>query len=105
MKASAKSEAFWSGRWGLTFGSALFLIPDIGPVHAAGPLVGWVVVVSERAVIAGDVSALGAVLSTVAYCNVGPPRSGLDKTGHTVGPPGSTRPTEYGSFAHRARHL
>ena len=34
-----KIGAFWGGFWGLLFGSAFFLIPGIGPVLAAGPVV------------------------------------------------------------------
>ncbi len=31
--------AFWGGIWGLLFGSAFFLIPGVGPLLVAGPLV------------------------------------------------------------------
>ena len=40
MKKWGKTGAFWGGLWGLLFGSAFFLIPGIGPLLAAGPLVG-----------------------------------------------------------------
>jgi len=39
MKFWGKLGAFWGGFWGLLFGSALFLIPGIGPVVVFGPLV------------------------------------------------------------------
>ena len=45
--------AFWGGIWGLLFGSAFFLIPGVGPILAAGPLVGWIIAGLENAVIVG----------------------------------------------------
>ena len=53
MKAWGKTGAFWGGLWGLMFGSAFFLIPGIGPLLAAGPLVGWIVGALESAVSSG----------------------------------------------------
>jgi hypothetical protein len=46
----------------LLFGSAFFLIPGIGPLLVAGPLVGWIVGALEGAVVVGGLSALGAGL-------------------------------------------
>jgi hypothetical protein len=54
--------AFWGWIWGLLFGSALFFIPGVGPLVAAGPIVGWMVSALEGAVVVGGVSALGAGL-------------------------------------------
>ena len=54
--------AFWGWIWGLLFGSALFVIPGVGPLMAAGPIVGWIVAALEGAVVVGGVSALGAGL-------------------------------------------
>jgi hypothetical protein len=54
--------AFWGGIWGLLFGSAFFLIPGIGPLMFAGPIVGWIVGALEGAVVVGGVSAVGAAL-------------------------------------------
>ena len=62
MKSWGKTGAFWGGIWGLLFGSAFFLIPGIGPLLAAGPLVGWIVGALEGAVVVGGLSALGAGL-------------------------------------------
>ena len=62
MKAWGKTGAFWGGVWGLLFGSAFFLVPGIGPLLAAGPLVGWIVGALEGAVVIGGLSALGAGL-------------------------------------------
>ena len=39
MKAWGKTGAFWGGLWGMLFGSALFVMPGVGPLFAAGPLV------------------------------------------------------------------
>jgi len=65
MKSWGKTGAFWGGLWGLLFGSAFFLIPGIGPLLAAGPLVGWIVGALEGAVVVGGLSALGAGLYSI----------------------------------------
>ena len=57
-----KLGAFWGGLWGILFGSAFFLIPGIGPVLMAGPLVAALVSCLEGAAVVGGVSALGAAL-------------------------------------------
>ena len=62
MKSWGKLGAFWGGIWGLLFGSAFFLIPGLGPVVVAGPLVAWIVGALEGAVVVGGVSALSAGL-------------------------------------------
>ena len=62
MKHWGKMGAFWGGVWGLLFGSAFFLIPGVGPLLIAGPLVGWLVGALEGAVVVGGLSALGAGL-------------------------------------------
>lgn len=62
MKVWGKLGAFWGGLWGLLFGSALFVIPGIGPLVVLGPLVGWIVGALEGAVVMGGLSALGAAL-------------------------------------------
>jgi uncharacterized membrane protein len=62
MKYWGKAGAFWGGIWGLLFGSAFFLIPGVGPLLVAGPLVGWVVGALEGAVLVGGLSAIGAGL-------------------------------------------
>ena len=60
MKVWGKLGAFWGGFWGLLFGSALFVIPGIGPLLVFGPLVGWIVGALEGAAIVGGLSALAA---------------------------------------------
>lgn len=62
MKAWGKTGAFWGGIWGCLFGSALFLVPGLGSLVVAGPLVGWLVGVLEGAVVVGGLSIVGAAL-------------------------------------------
>lgn len=65
MKYWGKAGAFWGGFWGLLFGSAFFMIPGLGPILAAGPVVGWIVGALESAAVVGGVSALGAGLYSI----------------------------------------
>jgi uncharacterized membrane protein len=65
MKVWGKWGAFWGGFWGLLFGSALFVIPGIGPLIVFGPLVGWIIGALEGAVVVGGLSALGAGLYSI----------------------------------------
>ena len=67
MKRRGKPGTFWGGVWGLLFGSAFFLIRGIGPLLAAGPLVGWVIGAREGAVVVGSLSALGAGLYSIGF--------------------------------------
>ncbi|MGA2097259.1 MAG: general stress protein [Candidatus Acidiferrum sp.] len=62
MKYWGKVGAFWGGFWGLLFGSAFFMIPGLGPILAAGPVVGWIVGALESAAVFGGLGALGAGL-------------------------------------------
>jgi hypothetical protein len=62
MKAWGKTGAFWGMFWGMLFGSALFVMPGVGPLFAAGPLVAWIVAGLEGATVVGGMSALGAGL-------------------------------------------
>ena len=65
MMVWGKLGAFWGGFWSLLFGSALFVIPGIGPLIVFGPLVGWIVGVLEGAVVVGGLSALAAALFSI----------------------------------------
>jgi len=47
------------------FGAAFFVIPGIGPLLIAGPLVAWIVGALEGAVVVGGLSALGAGLYSI----------------------------------------
>ena len=60
-----KLGAFWGGLWGLLFGSALFLVPGVGPIIVAGTFVSTLVGAIEGAVIVGGASALGAALFSI----------------------------------------
>src|ERR1017187_5613996 len=62
MKYWGKTGAFWGGLWGMLFGSAFFVIPGIGPLLVAGPLVAWIVGALEGAAVVGGLSAVGAGL-------------------------------------------
>ena len=62
MKHWGKMGAFWGGLWGILFGAGFFLIPGIGPIIVAGPLVASIVGGLEGAVAFGGLSALGAGL-------------------------------------------
>ena len=60
-----KLGAFWGGIWGLLFGSAFFLVPGIGPLVVAGPLVDVDRRRVEGAVMTGGLTALGAGLYSI----------------------------------------
>jgi uncharacterized membrane protein len=65
MKYWGETGAFWGGFWGLLFGSAFFIIPGVGPILAAGPVVAWIVAALESAVEVGVLGALGAGLFSI----------------------------------------
>jgi len=65
MKYWGKVGAFWGGFWGLLFGSAFFMIPGLGPILAAGPVVAWIVGALESAAVVGGVGAIGAGLYSI----------------------------------------
>jgi hypothetical protein len=69
MMAWGGNGAFWGGMWGMLFGSAFFLVPGIGPLVFAGPIVAWIVGALEGAVIVGGLSALGAALFSIGIPN------------------------------------
>jgi hypothetical protein len=64
--------AIWGGFWGLLFGTGLFIIPGVGPLLAAGPLVALLVGALEGGVVVGGLSALG-----VALFNIGVPKDSV----------------------------
>lgn len=69
MKAWGSTGAFWGGIWGILFGSAFFIVPGIGPLLAAGPIVVWIVGILEGAAVVGGFSALGAALFSIGIPN------------------------------------
>jgi hypothetical protein len=79
MKAWGKIGAFWGGLWGFLVGAAFFVIPGIGPIAVAGPLVSWIVGALEGAVVVGGLSALGAAL-----VSIGIPRDSVIKYEHAL---------------------
>jgi hypothetical protein len=62
MKYWGKAGALWGGFWSLLFGAGVFVIPGIGPIVVAGPLVSWIVGALEGAAITGGLSAVGAAI-------------------------------------------
>jgi hypothetical protein len=65
MKYWGKVGAFWGRFWALLFGSAVVMIPDLGPILAAGPVVAWIVAGLEGAAEVGALGALGAGLYSI----------------------------------------
>ena len=65
IKSWGGTGAFWGGIWGLLFAPAVFLLPGLGVVAMAGPLVAALVGALEGAVVVGGLSALGAALTEI----------------------------------------
>ena len=71
MRAWGASGGFWGAVRGLLLGSAVFVMPPIGIVVAAGPITLMLVTALESAVVAGGVSALCAALVELGMPRVG----------------------------------
>src|SRR5579871_5543238 len=65
MKHWGKADAFWGGFWRILFGSAMFVIPGLGPVLVAGPLVAWIIAGLEGSTLVRGVSAVGGGLMSI----------------------------------------
>jgi len=65
IKAWGGTGAFWGGIWGLLLAPAVFVLPGLGVVGMAGPLVAMLVSALEGAVVVGGLSALGAALTQI----------------------------------------
>ena len=65
MRAWGGMGAFWGGFWGLLLAPAVFVLPGIGVVAMAGPLVAALFGALEGAVTVGSAAALAAALSTI----------------------------------------
>jgi hypothetical protein len=65
IKAWGGTGAFWGGIWGLLLAPAVFVLPGLGVVGLAGPIVSTLVGALEGAVVVGGLSALGAALSQI----------------------------------------
>lgn len=72
MKHWGKTGKFWDGLWGILFGSAFFLVPGIGPILVAGPLVAAIVSALEQTAAVGGLNALG-----VGLYNLGIPQNSV----------------------------
>lgn len=62
VKTWGTAGLFWGGLWGLLFGAAIFWVPGVGPIAAAGPFIHLLVSAAEGAAVVGGISALGAAL-------------------------------------------
>ena len=65
IKAWGSSGAFWGGIWGMLLAPAVFVLPGLGVVGMAGPIVATLVGALEGAVVVGGLSALGAALTQI----------------------------------------
>ena len=65
MRCWGQRGAFWGALWGTLFGSAFFVLPGLGPVLMAGPLVAVIVSALEGAAVVGGISALGGALASI----------------------------------------
>ena len=81
MKAWGGQGAVWAGLWGLLAGaSGMFLIPGLGPIMAAGPVVEAIAGALAGASIGGGTMAAAAALSQIAVAlhRLGVPREALE---------------------------
>jgi hypothetical protein len=65
IKAWGGAGAFWGGIWGMLLAPAVFVLPGLGVVAMAGPVVAALVGALEGAVVVGGASALGAALTQI----------------------------------------
>ncbi len=63
--AWGSTGAFWGSIWGVFIAPAVFLLPPLGVVAMAGPIVSILVSALEGAALVGGLSALGAALSRI----------------------------------------
>jgi len=82
MKSWGKMGAFWGGLWGLLTGAVgMFILPGLGAIVAAGPVVEAIAGAISGAAVAGGVMAGAAALSelAVAIHQVGVPTEKLHR--------------------------
>lgn len=87
MKGWGRVGAFWGGLWGLITGAAgFFVVPGVGPLLAAGPIVEALVSAAGGAIAVGGVLAGAGAASqlTVAVHRMGVPDEKLDETHERV---------------------
>ncbi len=69
MRAWGGMGAFWGAFWGLLLAPAVFVLPGIGVVAMAGPLVAALFAALEGAATVGGVAALAAALTSIGIPN------------------------------------
>ncbi len=74
VKYRGKNSEFWSNLWSLLFGSAFLVVPQVGPILVAGPLVGWIVGALDGP---GEVVGLSAIGS--GLCSLGLPWASVSR--------------------------
>jgi hypothetical protein len=65
VRAWGASGGLWGAVWGLLLGSAVFVMPPLGIVAAAGPITAALVAALEGVVVVGGMSTLSAALASV----------------------------------------
>lgn len=88
MKGWGKMGALWGGLWGLLTGAAgMFLVPGVGPILAAGPVVQALVGAAGGAAVTGGVLAGAGAASqlTVAVHSMGVPEDRLEESRDRLG--------------------
>ncbi|MDH0747206.1 hypothetical protein N5D61_12725 [Pseudomonas sp. GD03842] len=65
VKSWGATGAFWGGIWGMLIAPAVFLLPGVGVLAMAGPVVSVLVGALEGAILVGGISVLGAVLKSI----------------------------------------
>jgi hypothetical protein len=60
-----RTGAFWGSIWSLLFGSGFFMVPGVGSLLLAGPLVAALLLALEGAVAGGTLSALAGALASI----------------------------------------
>ena len=63
IRAWGSTGAFWGSMWGILMAPAVFMLPPLGMIAMAGPIVSVVISALEGAVLVGGLSAVGAALS------------------------------------------
>ena len=71
MRLSGETGPFWGSLWSVLFGSAYFLIPDIGEILVGGPLVGAIVGAMEQTAAVGNLNAFGVGLYNLGVAQNG----------------------------------
>ncbi|HEY0288740.1 MAG TPA: hypothetical protein VGC62_17320 [Pseudomonas sp.] len=65
IKTWGATGAFWGGIWGMLIAPAVFLLPGVGLLAMAGPIVSVLVGALEGAILVGGISVVGAVLKGI----------------------------------------